>query len=403
MNPINIIPNGYTFTSDVLNIPNTNSQITEDSYKYGTYLITASSTNNLQHAYYAFNQTKDSYWESGKPMKDDSKYPYKHFAFTNDEPATYVGGGSASNTWKTRVQGQDLSGEWIQIQAPYKLYLDNYSLSSHKIYDNSLTCGNTYSGNVYAGNTVTCGNIEVPQNIPETLKNNCPKQFYLLGSNDGNSWNIIDQRNLSKYPMDLDKATTYYVNTRQGYTHFRLVINEIFKGDNIKLYQFNLYGYLNAISGKVHTIENFTNYESSIKNNNPNIYMQHYKPFSSFEPLYNSFSIVESFDVGTIATYGNNINLQLNSLSDLNDGVNTNYNYLKTNITTYNTMVDALNKDVKYDFSGNVLLYTDKKPTLADGLDDDLKSMILQENNLYILGTITMATLLVGILVISRD
>jgi hypothetical protein len=66
-------------------------------------------------------------------------------------------------------------------------------------------------------------------------------------------------------------------------------------------------------------------------------------------------------------------------------------------------MVDTLNNDAKYDFSGNVLQYTDKKPTLADGLDDDLKTMILQENNLYILGTITMATLLVGILVISRD
>jgi len=403
MNPIHIIPEGYTFTSELLNIPNTNSNITEDSYKYGTYLISASSTDNLQHAYYAFNRTQDSYWASGKPIKEQGKYPYNHFAFTNTEPATYVGGGTTTNTWKTTVQGEDLFGEWIQIQAPYKLYLDNYSLSSHKIYDNSLTCGNTYSGNVYTGNTLVCSNIELPKNIPETLKENCPKQFFLLGSNDGNSWNIIDQRNLSSYPTDLDKANTYYVNTREGYSHFRLVINEIFKGNNVILYQFNLYGYLNSISGKVHKIENFTNYESAIKNNTPNIYMQHYKPFSTFEPLYNSFSIVESFDVGAMATYGNNINLQLNTMSDVNDGVNTNYNYLKTNITTYNTMVDTLNNDAKYDFSGNVLLYTDKKPTLADGLDDDLKTMILQENNLYILGTITMATLLVGILVISRD
>jgi hypothetical protein len=349
---------------------------------------------------------------------------YKSFAFTNDEPSSYVGAGTESNTWKTSVNNKEIFGEWIQIKAPYKLYLDNYTLLSHPIMDyNSSICGNTYGGNTYGGNTYggntyggntysgntyggnssPCGNISPPSNIPEILKQNCPKQFFLLGSNDGDTWKVIDQRNLQNYPMDLDKATTYYVNTRQGYNHFRLVINELFKGDNIKLYQFGLFGYLNTISGSVHPIENFTNYENTIKYNNPNIYMQHYSPFSTFEPLYNSFNIVESFDVGVMETTANNINSQINTLSETNDGVNANYNYLTKNVATYNTLYTTLNNDAKYDFSGNVLLYTDQKPTLADGLDDDLKTMILQENNLYILGTITIATLMVGILVISRE
>ena len=131
--------------------------------------------------------------------------------------------------------------------------------------------------------------------------------------------------------------------------------------------------------------------------------MQQYTAFSNFEPLYNSFNIVESFDIGVMSTTGNNINSQLTSLSETNDGVNKNYNYLTQNIATYNTLYTTLNNDAKYDFSGNVLLYTDQKPTLSDGLDDDLKTMILQENNLYILGTITMATLIIGLLIISRD
>jgi len=386
MTLINIIPNGYTFTSNVLNIPNNSPIINEKSYIHGSYIVSSSSYSNINNLpYNAFNGSANSYWESEKPNNINN---YKNFAFTNSEPATYVGGGADSNTWKTLVDKNEILGEWIQIQIPYKVYLDNYNILSHQhICDNNSVCGNTI--------TIS--------NTPDNLKNNSPKQFFLLGSNDGNTWNIIDQRNLSNYPTDLNKATTYYVNTKEGYTYFRLVINQLFKGDNVKLYQFNLFGYLNSISGNVHIIDNFTNYDNKLKYNNSNIYMQDYKPFSTFDPLYNSFNVVESFDVTTIETTSNNINNQLNNLNNINDGINENYNYLTENIKSYNSLYDKLNKNEKYDFSGKVLLYDKKKTTLADALEDDLKIMIIQENNLYILGTIAMATLLIGIIIISRD
>jgi hypothetical protein len=311
---------------------------------------------------------------------------YKQFAFTNSEPASYVGGGTDSNTWKTIINNNNILGEWIQIQIPYKLYLDNYSLLSHPIINEYSTVSNT----------------------PEILKKNCPKQFYLLGSNNGVNWNIIDQRNLLNVPMDLNKPTTYYVNNRNGYSYFRLVINQLFKGDNVILYQFNLFGYVNSISGKIHKIENYANYENTIKNNNPNIYMQHYKPFSNFEPLYQTFNVVETFDASgvdleRIRATSNSINLKLNTLSELNDGVNQNYNELRNRVQMYKNLRHDLEVDKKYDYSGRVLQYTEKKNTLADGLDEDLKIMIVEENNLFILGTIAMATLLIGILVISKD
>jgi hypothetical protein len=208
--------------------------------------------------------------------------------------------------------------------------------------------------------------------------------------------------------MDLNKATTYYVNTRKGYSYFRLIINQLFKGDNVILYQLNLFGYTNSISGNIHPLENFTNYENTIKYNRPNIYMQQYKPFSNFEPLYQTFNIVESFDasgvdIERIRSTSNNIHLQLNNLNNLNNGINRNYNHLKKNIRIHNKLRNKLTKNKKYDYSGRVLQYTEKKNTLADGLDEDLKIMIVQENNLFILGTIAMATLLIGILVISKD
>jgi hypothetical protein len=415
MTLINIIPEGYAITGDILTVTNNDPSKDGNAYPFGTYRVSASSNYADKYPYHAFNEKTDLFWASDKPAANNK---YRNFAFTNNEPASYVGGGLESNTWKTKVNNRDLYGEWIQIQAPHKLYLDNYTLLSHPIVCNNTYSGNAFTGNSYTGNAFTgnsytgnayisnasvCGNVSLPPDIPNFLKQKCPKQFFLLGSNDGSEWDIIDQRNLETYPMDLDKVATYYVNTRDGYTHFRLIINELFKGDNVRLYKFGLFGYLNAISGTVHPVETFANYENTIKYNNRNIYMHQYKPFSSFEPLYNSFNIIESFDVDVMNTAGNNINSQLHSLSNINDGINNNYNYLRKNIPKYNRKYKTLNNHVKYDFSGNVLLYTDKKPTLADGLDDDLKTMIIQENNLYILGTIAMATLLIGIVVISRD
>lgn len=385
MTTISIIPKGYTFNDYILTIPNTNPYINDLSYIYGSYIVTSSSTDSSKNnlPYNAFNNSSNTYWESEKMDKINK---YKQFAYTNSEPASYVGGGTDLNTWKTNVNNNNILGEWIQIQIPYKLYLDNYSLLSHPII-------NEYS-------TVS--------NIPETLKQNSPKQFYVLGSNNGVNWNIIDQRNLLNVPMDLNKATTYYANTRNGYSYFRLVINQLFKGDNIKLYQFNLFGYVNSISGNIHYIENFANYENATKNNNPNIYMQHYKPFSNFEPLYQTFNVVETFDASgvdleRIRSTSNSINLKLNTLNKLNDDVNQNYNELRNRVQIYKNLRHELASNKKYDYSGNVLQYTEKKNTLADGLNEDLKIMIVEENNLYILGTIAMATLLIGILVISKD
>jgi hypothetical protein len=59
----------------------------------------------------------------------------------------------------------------------------------------------------------------------------------------------------------------------------------------------------------------------------------------------------------------------------------------------------------KYDFEtqGRTLLFNERKPTMQDAINDDLNMLILQENQLYMLGVITIATLLVGAVYFGKE
>jgi len=49
-----------------------------------------------------------------------------------------------------------------------------------------------------------------------------------------------------------------------------------------------------------------------------------------------------------------------------------------------------------YDYSGNIFNYNSRKPKKEDALKDDINILILEQNNLLMLGTITIAALLIG-------
>lgn len=526
-----------------------------ESFKNGTYLVSASSYSNKDYlAFNAFNGTKTNFWQSG--YFNNSSVPYLRDAYLNAKPASYIGGGSDKNTWKTNVGDGKINGEWIQIQIPYRIFLDSYSILPRQ----------------------------------DCCSKEFPSKFYLLASNDGVKWDTLDQQNLTSLPINVDTPSTYYVRTISSYTYFRLVISELFEGQKVSLCQFNLFGYLNLISGNIKldrgivystngnvTLNNgnvqstggnvfsnsdklYTSYSnitsnanvinstqgnimsnnSSInsthgnifsnnssltsnnsnintnnanvtstggtintnsgtftsnndkinstngvmsitsgtinstngnitsnsgtvnsnngkinssndtiimngtsnstnsikkesftnKNNNQQIYMQDIKPFSSFETIYNSFKITENFDeknykgntfihkddlqktfginnttyIDAIQKYElNPINNQILNHTKQVDNINKNYIDLSNNIDSYNDLKNKLSSNPEYDFDGKKLNYIDKKPTLRDGLLDDVNTMIVQENNLYILGTITLAVLLVGTIIVIRE
>jgi hypothetical protein len=86
--------------------------------------------------------------------------------------------------------------------------------------------------------------------------------------------------------------------------------------------------------------------------------------------------------------------------------INSNYNDIDQNLSKVNQLRTQLNIDANannvYDFAGDKLKYyngvnnADKKtPTVQDALNEDVKSMILEQNTIYILGSITAASLLI--------
>jgi hypothetical protein len=82
--------------------------------------------------------------------------------------------------------------------------------------------------------------------------------------------------------------------------------------------------------------------------------------------------------------------------------LNQNYQTLSNQINTFNQLKDEMNaKNDIYDYSGNTLhLPHNRPPTILDGANDDSKMLILQENTVYIIGCITMATfLLLGLMI----
>ena len=104
----------------------------------GNYTLSCSSSSHTSHdAYHAFNNNK-SYWESnykGNPAYNtlNSSYPdYIQSAYTGRYPSAYRGGGKKGNTFITKIgldkNLSDVKGEWIQIKIPYQIFLKSYSI-----------------------------------------------------------------------------------------------------------------------------------------------------------------------------------------------------------------------------------------------------------------------------------
>jgi hypothetical protein len=104
------------------------------------------------------------------------------------------------------------------------------------------------------------------------------------------------------------------------------------------------------------------------------------------------------------------INKQINPLIEISKDYNTlqqkvNDNYydisnsifkIRNNNKTGIRDILLNDPDNIYDYSGNLFNYNTKKPKKEDALKEDVNIMILEQNNLLMLGTITIAALLIG-------
>ena len=146
--------------------------VSGQTYGNGTYIISASTqynTNASESLPYVFDRNTATWWTE---------------SVNNYTVTTGVYAGSVT----TNVQGTNYSGEWIQIQLPNQIILSSYYIT-------------TRAGFLTRGAGI----------------------FYVLGSNDGTNWYIVDSRSGISGWTTL--GFTFSTTSTTAYSYFRLVIN----------------------------------------------------------------------------------------------------------------------------------------------------------------------------------
>jgi hypothetical protein len=97
---------------------------------------------------------------------------------------------------------------------------------------------------------------------------------------------------------------------------------------------------------------------------------------------------------------------QSNEAQNKDQEINTKYQELAKDISDFNRAKIHVSSQSKYDYSGNHISLPDKTDrirTTTDVRNDDTNTLLLQQNYIYVLGTITCATLLIGAIVIGKN
>lgn len=360
-----LIPEDISFNKNYIMYNNDNKDLT---YLNGEYIASSSSRFNEQEStFYAFDNNPNTFWMCKNTMNTVAKNKYIQEPYNGFIPSSYVGGGTDNTYWKTISNNKQYLGEWIQIKLPYSAYLEEYTILSKQF----------------------------------------PRQFYLLGSNDGSTWELLDSQSLNKDYSNSSKPISFKVKTILQFNHFRLVISQLFSGTTASISEFNLFGNRNVLVN-LKSFENFGNYtnyttsyntklNSQYYSNTTNYNSMAYQPFSKFDVMTEQFTTLR--EPYTIQELGNKIN----SYNSVNDNAIANRGNLVTGINNYLTTSNNLLNSSLYDYSGNILFLNNGKQTMKDALESDTKELASQENNVVILGTISLAILIIGTVMVLRN
>jgi len=223
------LPDNIQFNDVSLNIKTAiyDKNDTQKIYDHkGIYYISSSSYyDNNTLPYNAFNGSSKTYWKSNTIQNDfqfsPTVTPYTQTPYLISSslttPSVYQGGGSKSASYfSTTVSSstgamQQIDGEWLQIQLPIQFTLSQYSL------------------------------LTPP---PQGSINYFPLGWTVAGSQDGNKWYFIDQKDLKRSPNVSDgKPIPYDLNANVSYSYFRLIITKMPpRTDIVRISQWNLFG-----------------------------------------------------------------------------------------------------------------------------------------------------------------
>jgi hypothetical protein len=114
------------------------------------------------------------------------------------------------------------------------------------------------------------------------------------------------------------------------------------------------------------------------------------------------FSSTTSVDKNTIiSTQATPLLLISEDYSAKLNTVNQNYIDLSNNVGIYGNIRSSISGKTSYDY--DVPFNMNKQKTLLDGLVYDNNLMVVQENAMYVLATITAATLIVFAIILGRE
>jgi hypothetical protein len=119
------------------------------------------------------------------------------------------------------------------------------------------------------------------------------------------------------------------------------------------------------------------------------------------EPEHNQYYPPLMYNVDT--QFGKDKNAYLKQLKQVSINTNALQPQLVNNEAQYNELKNA--KDNYYDFSGNELLYYNKRdqPSILDTRISDYQEYVIQQNSVYIIGTITCASMILAAIILGRQ
>ena len=251
------------------------------------------------------------------------------------------------------------------------------------------------------------------------------------------------------------------INSIDHYTYFRIIITEMFSGNKqVQINEFDLYAFVDIITPNSSSLKrsifndislnDYGSIESFVPERNSQEYLTGMQSWdyltndvdNKLINLYreqlttikdaknqNTLPNLEGFDLKTIEGYdvGSN-NMDSYGYIKYNQGVNGNA-IIQNQITPLNRIhIDFMNLQNKVnqnyvDLSNNIPFFTNnfnnlstdqtdhyemntnnfnKAPTKEDGWINDNKLIVLEQNSIYILSTITVATLIIAIIFASK-
>ena len=209
--------NEITNSFDV-NIENSDKEFLNGNYKVRQSSCLDDQGVNRKSNYSAtnlFDGRNSTFWQTPyiKSSKTGYQDGYRQDAYENGE---YVGGGKNKYHTTMLTDGTTVDGEWAEIQLPYKLLLTDYFFQA--------------------------------STSPKIYTKRFPSHFYVLGSNDGEKWVILDSHNDDNIFIDKNMELPIEFPVKDNlfsYSYYRVVISGMISSDNnnsVTLAEWSLFG-----------------------------------------------------------------------------------------------------------------------------------------------------------------